>query len=102
MSQRESLSATNNIWSGLIADSESIIKSSKYSIPFIIDRIGAGDAFSSGIIAGLDIFSNLNDVLNFAVSASCLKHSIEGDYCMVSRKEIENFMSGAVLGRIER
>ncbi len=102
LSQRDSLSATNNVWSGIIADSKSIIKSSKYSIPYIIDRIGAGDSFSSGIIAGLDLFSNLSDVLNFAVSASCLKHSIEGDFCMVSKEEIEKFMSGAVSGRIDR
>ena len=76
---RESISASNNNWSGLLYDGNKFYYSKKYSID-IVDRIGGGDAFAGGLIHAFLSKYSLEDSINFAVAASCLKHSIEGDF----------------------
>ncbi|MEM2366984.1 MAG: PfkB family carbohydrate kinase, partial [Candidatus Bathyarchaeia archaeon] len=72
-------------------------------IDFIVDRVGAGDAFSGGLIYGLLNFGNdKQKALNFAVAVSCLKHSVYGDSCIVKLSEVENIMKGITSGRIVR
>jgi 2-dehydro-3-deoxygluconokinase len=68
----------------------------------IIDRLGGGDAFSAGIIYGILCGMSGEDTLNFAVAASCLKHSIPGDFNLVSKNEVEALMSTSETGRVER
>lgn len=74
-----------------------------YDITHIVDRVGGGDAFASGLIYGLRAYSgDCQKALNFAVAASCLKHSIFGDFNMVSVDEVEKLMSGDASGRVSR
>ena len=68
----------------------------------IVDRVGGGDSFSGGLIYGLLNYENHEDSLNFAVAASCLKHTISGDFNRVSVKEVENLMGGDGSGRVQR
>ncbi|MEN8194185.1 MAG: sugar kinase [Bacteroidota bacterium] len=101
---RESYSASRNGWSALLLDDKDCIKpyrSTVYDIQ-IVDRVGGGDSFASGLIYGLLKTSNTKDALDFAVAASCLKHSIPGDFNFVSIAEVENLMKGDGSGRVER
>lgn len=82
-------------------DGKDFVQSRKYGI-HIVDRIGAGDSFAAGLIYGLLDGMTGEDALNFAVAASCLKHSIHGDFNLVSRSEIETLMTGSGSGRVER
>ncbi|MBN2072484.1 MAG: sugar kinase [Actinobacteria bacterium] len=99
---RESKSADINEWSGCINDGNYFYTSIKYEIRDIIDRIGGGDAFSAGLIYGLNAYGNTQKALDFAVAASCLKHSIPGDFNRVSVEEVEKLMGGEASGRILR
>lgn len=100
---RESKSANHNNWSAILATRASFYISNKYEIKNIVDRVGAGDSFSAGIIYGLNVFkTDYQKVLEFATAASCLKHSIKGDYCIVSTAEIKKLMDGNTSGRINR
>ena len=103
MTLRESFSASYNLWSGLIYDHkiDTAYSSLEYDIQ-VIDRVGAGDSFAAGIIYGLYLNHELQDTLDFAVAASCLKHSIEGDFNRVSFEEIQHLLRGNQSGRINR
>jgi 2-dehydro-3-deoxygluconokinase len=99
---RESKSADINGWSACMNDRESFYSSRKYEINDIVDRVGGGDSFAAGLIYGLNTYENNQQALEFAVAASCLKHSILGDYNRVSVKEVEKLMGGDVSGRVQR
>ncbi|NSW89065.1 MAG: sugar kinase [Firmicutes bacterium] len=99
---RESKSADYNGWSACLNDGENFYHSRKYDITDIVDRVGAGDAFSGGLIYGLNKYDSKEDALNFAVAASCLKHSISGDFNRVTVKEVESLMGGDASGRVQR
>ena len=98
---RESISASVNNWGAMIYDGNNIFFSPKYNIQ-IIDRVGGGDSFAGGLIYGLLKIHDLAEALNFAVAASCLKHTIEGDFNDVSIAEIMNLVKGNQSGRVER
>jgi 2-dehydro-3-deoxygluconokinase len=76
--------------------------SRKYSITDIVDRVGGGDAFAAGLIYGLGAYDDAQKALDFAVGASCLKHSIEGDFNRISAMEVERLIMGDGSGRIQR
>ncbi|MEM7704037.1 MAG: sugar kinase [Pseudomonadota bacterium] len=99
---RESRSADTNGWSACLRDSDGFKLSRHYEITDIIDRVGGGDSFASGLIAGLKLHSDRQQALEFAVAASCLKHSISGDFNRVSKAEVENLMGGDASGRVQR
>jgi len=99
---RQSLSASHNHWSGVLFDGEEFLTSTTYDIHPIVDRIGAGDAFSGGLIFGLMHELPLQKSLEFAVAASCLKHSIPGDFNLVSEDEVWSLVQGDGSGRVER
>jgi 2-dehydro-3-deoxygluconokinase len=99
---RESKSADHNGWSACLNDGKNFYLSKKYDIKDIVDRVGGGDSFSAGLIYGLNNYENKEDALNFAVAASCLKHSINGDYNRVYVDEVEKLMSGDASGRVQR
>jgi 2-dehydro-3-deoxygluconokinase len=100
---RGSLSASHNTWSGLLYDGNAMFVAPTFDIDFIVDRVGGGDSFNAGLIYGLNKYSNnLQKALNFAAAASCLKHSIEGDFNLVSVEEVEKLMEGNISGRISR
>jgi 2-dehydro-3-deoxygluconokinase len=100
---RGSISASHNTWSGVLYDGETFYTAPIYEITHIVDRIGAGDAFAAGLIYGLLTYGNdLQKALNFAVAASCLKHTIPGDFNIVKVEEVENLMAGVASGRVSR
>ena len=99
---RESLSATHNGWKALIYDGEEFYESKRYDINPIIDRVGGGDSFSGGLIYGLMTKATQGEALEFAVAASALKHTINGDYNLVSVKEVEALAGGSANGRVQR
>jgi 2-dehydro-3-deoxygluconokinase len=102
ISLRESLSATVNNWSGMLYDGSKFYTARKYHIDYIVDRIGGGDAYSSGIIYGLLTGQDLQQTVEFATAASCLKHTIHGDFNLVTFDEILALMHGDATGRIQR
>ncbi len=99
---RESKSANHNDWSACLFNGSEFILSRKYAITHIVDRVGGGDSFSGGLIHGLNAYESDRDALEFAVAASCLKHTIPGDYNRVSAKEVEALMKGSGSGRVQR
>jgi 2-dehydro-3-deoxygluconokinase len=100
---RGSLSASHNTWSGILYDGARLYTGPVFNITDIVDRVGGGDAFVGGLIYGLRTYGdNHQKALDFAVAASCLKHSIVGDFNMVSVEEAEKTMSGEVSGRVSR
>ena len=99
---RESKSADSNGWAACLNDRSSFYESRYYEINDIIDRVGGGDAFSAGLIYGLNNYDSNRQALEFAVAASCLKHSISGDFNRVSISDVEKLMSGDGSGRVLR
>lgn len=99
---RESRSADNNGWSACLNDGQNFYLSRRYNICNIVDRVGGGDSFAGGLIYGLNAYSNKQDALEFAVAASCLKHSIPGDFNRVSLGDVKKLMSGDSSGRVQR
>ena len=100
---RESFSATHNGWKALIYNGKSFYESKRYDINPIIDRVGGGDSFSGGIIHGLLTWpKNQGKALEFAVAASALKHTIPGDFNLVSKEEVEALAGGDGSGRVQR
>ena len=99
---RESRSADQNGWSACLRDKTGFHISRHYEIADIIDRVGGGDSFASALIYGLNAYTDRQKGLEFAVVASCLKHSIPGDFNRVSIDEVEKLMSGDVSGRVQR
>ena len=98
---RESFSATHNGWSAMMYDGKEFFKSKRYDI-HITDRVGGGDSFGGGLIYGLTSGMNNQDALEFAVGASCLKHTIEGDFNLVSVEEVNLLAKGDASGRVDR
>lgn len=100
---RGSINANHNTWSGVLYDGRTFYEAPSYQITNIVDRVGGGDSFMGGLIYGLlNHPENDQDALNFAVAASCLKHTIYGDYNRVSIQEVEKLMSGDASGRVSR
>ncbi|NHJ25839.1 MAG: sugar kinase [Candidatus Lokiarchaeota archaeon] len=100
---RGSLSASHNTWTAVFYDGKKLYISPLYDIPHIIDRVGGGDSFVAGLIYGFLTFgNNFQQILNFAVAASCLKHTIYGDFNLVSVEEVMKIMEGNVSGRVSR
>lgn len=98
---RESISANDNYWSGMLYTDGKAVFSRKYAM-HIVDRVGGGDSFGAGLIHSLLAGKNATDAIEFAVAASCLKHSIEGDYNMESKEEVEALANGNASGRVQR
>lgn len=98
---RESLSANDNNWSAMLYTDGKAYFSKKYAM-HIVDRVGGGDSFGGGLIYSLLNNYDPQKTIEFAVAASCLKHSIEGDYNMVSKKEVETLAGGDASGRVQR
>ena len=98
---RESKSANDNDWSGMLYTDGKAVFSKKYSI-HIVDRVGGGDSFGGGLIYSLLNGYDAQSAIEFAIAASCLKHSIEGDYNLVSKKEVETLAGGDASGRVQR
>jgi len=99
---RESHSASHNGWSACLHNRKEFLLSRHYEITHIVDRVGAGDSFAAGLIFGLEELSSHQEALEFAAAASCLKHSIPGDFCRLSRGEVEDLLKGGGSGRVKR
>lgn len=100
---RGSISASHNTWSGVLYDGKTLFEAPQYDITHIVDRVGGGDSFMGGLIYGLMTYTGDDQkALNFAVAASCLKHTIEGDYNLVTVGEVEKLMAGDASGRVSR
>jgi 2-dehydro-3-deoxygluconokinase len=98
---RESLSANDNNWAAMLYTGGKAYFSKKYAV-HIVDRVGGGDSFGAGLIYGMENGMTPQDSLEFAVAASCLKHSIEGDFNHVSADEVKKLASGDASGRVQR
>jgi len=100
---RTSISADHNKWSGVLYNGKQFYQASDYDITHIVDRVGGGDSFMGGLIYGLLNYNNDDQkALNFAVAASCLKHTISGDFNLVTVAEVEKLISGDASGRVSR
>jgi 2-dehydro-3-deoxygluconokinase len=100
---RGSISADHNTWSGVLFDGNTLFEAPLYQITHIVDRVGGGDSFMAGLIYGLLTWpGDYQKGLNFAVAASCLKHTIPGDFNLVSVSEVETLMKGDSSGRVVR
>ncbi len=100
---RGSINANHNTWGGVLYDGSNLYQSKRYDITHIVDRVGGGDSFMGGLIYGLITFAgNDQKALDFAVAASCLKHTIYGDFNLVTIEEVENLMKGDGSGRVNR
>lgn len=99
---RESHSADWNGWAACLNDGKEFYVSKKYEIRDIIDRVGGGDSFAGGLIYGLNTYENKQQAIEFAAAASCLKHSIIGDFNRVSVSDVEKLMGGDGTGRVQR
>jgi len=99
---RGSISASHNSWTGVLYDGEHLYQAPSYEITHIVDRVGGGDSFMAGLIYGLLNYNDDQDALNFAVAASCLKHTIKGDANLVTVAEVEKLMAGDKSGRVSR
>ena len=98
---RESISASDNNWAGMLYDGKEYYFSKKYPV-HIVDRVGGGDSFGAGLIYGSFQGWAAQETLEFAVAASCLKHSIEGDFNMVALDEVQRLAGGDASGRVQR
>ena len=100
---RGSINANHNTWGGVLFDGQRLYESARYDITHIVDRVGGGDSFMGGLIYGLLTYEGDDQrALDFAAAASCLKHTIYGDYNQVTVKEVENLMRGDGSGRVAR
>ena len=100
---RGSVNANHNTWGGVLFDGNRLFASRRYDITHIVDRVGGGDSFMGGLIYGLLTYTGDDQkALDFAVAASCLKHTIYGDFNQVSVEEVEKLMGGDASGRVSR
>ena len=99
---RESFSATHNGWKAMIYDGKEFYESKRYDINPIIDRVGGGDSFSGGLIHGLLTMPTQGEALEFAVAASALKQTVNGDFNLVSEAEVKALAGGSANGRVQR
>lgn len=102
ITQRSSINADHNVWAAVLYDGKGLKYSKRYDITDIVDRVGGGDSFAAGLIYGLVEYKDTQKALEFATAASCLKHTIEGDYNRVSTAEVEALMNGNASGRVSR
>lgn len=98
---RESYSASENGWQVILYDGKQMYSSKKYRI-HIVDRVGGGDAFSAGIIYGFLMGKEIQEIIEFAAAASCLKHTVPGDFNMITVEEVEHLMKSSGSGRVRR
>ncbi len=99
---RESFSASHNGWSACWNDRKQFLSATRWDITHIVDRVGGGDAFAGGLIYGLMELAGPKEALEFAVAASCLKHSIPGDFNRISVDEVNALLKGGGSGRVQR
>jgi len=99
---RGSINANHNTWGGVLFDGSKLYQSARYDITHIVDRVGGGDSFMGGLIYGLLTYDDDQKALDFAAAASALKHTIYGDFNLVSVPEVENLMKGDGSGRVSR
>lgn len=99
---RGSISASHNTWSGVLYNGTVLLVAPTYQITHIVDRVGGGDSFMGALIYGLLTYKDDEKALNFAVAASCLKHTIKGDFNLVTVQEVEKLMCGDASGRVSR
>ena len=99
---RESKSADINGWSTCMNNREKFYVSRHYNINDIIDRVGGGDSFAGGLIYGLNNYDTMEEALEFATAASCLKHSVIGDFNRVSVDDVKKLMAGVGSGSVQR
>ncbi|GAE86043.1 sugar kinase [Bacteroides reticulotermitis] len=99
---RESFSASHNGWKAMIYDGKEFYMSTRYDVEPIVDRVGGGDSFAGGVIHGLMTKATQGEALEFAVAASALKHTINGDFNLVSIEEVEALAGGDASGRVQR
>lgn len=99
---RGAINANHNTWGGVLYDGNRLIESSRYDITDIVDRVGGGDSFMGGLIFGMLCYKDDSKALEFATAASCLKHTIRGDYNWASIQDVESLMFGYSCGRIAR
>jgi 2-dehydro-3-deoxygluconokinase len=99
---RESNSASHNGWSACLNNRKEFLLSRHYEITHIVDRVGTGDSFAAGLIYGRQHLASDQDALEFAVAASCLKHSIAGDFYRGTRADVEALLKGDGSGRVQR
>jgi len=99
---RESVSASHNGWSACLHDGQRFLTSRRYDITHIVDRVGAGECFAAGLIYGMVTGLESQETLEFAVAASCLKHSIPGDFSRVSVAEVNALLNEGGSGRVQR
>ena len=99
---RESHSASHNGWAACLNNRSEFLLSKHYEITHIVDRVGGGDCFAGGLIYGLNTLGSDQEALEFAVAASCLKHSIPGDFNRFSKEEVQGLINGGGSGRVQR
>lgn len=99
---RGAINANHNTWGGVLYNGKELIESRRYDITDIVDRVGGGDSFMGGLIFGLLHDMDDRKALEFATAASCLKHTLKGDYNWVTVQEVENLMDGDASGRVKR
>lgn len=99
---RESYSASHNGWSACLNDRKEFLLSRRYDITHIVDRVGGGDCFAGGLIYGFQVMASHREALEFGVAASCLKHSIPGDFNRFSVDEVKALLKGDGSGRVQR
>jgi 2-dehydro-3-deoxygluconokinase len=100
---RGAINANHNTWGGVLYSGGTLKQSKRYDITHIVDRVGGGDSFMGGLIYGLITYpSDDRRALDFAVAASCLKHTVYGDFNLVTVAEVENLMKGDGSGRVSR
>ena len=99
---RGSINANHNTWGGVLFDGKTLWQSRRYDITNIVDRVGGGDSFMAGLLYGLLTYPTDQQAIEFAAAASCLKHTIPGDYNRVTVAEVESLMAGGGSGRVSR
>lgn len=99
---RGAINANHNTWGGVLYDGNTLFESRRYDITDIVDRVGGGDSFMGGLIYGLLRYEDDKEALEFAAAASCLKHTIKGDFNLVTVQEVENLIKGDTSGRVKR
>lgn len=99
---RGSINANHNTWGGVLFNGQTLYSSPRYDLTHIVDRVGGGDSFMGGLIYGLREYKDDERALRFAVAASALKHTIYGDFNLVTVAEVENLMQGDGSGRVAR
>lgn len=99
---RGAINANHNTWGGVLFDGKNLLESKRYDITDIVDRVGGGDSFMGGLIFGLLNYDNDQDALEFATAASCLKHTLKGDFNWVTVQDVESLINGDASGRVKR